>query len=421
MNRIKLVLVVLALLGLGVAACAPSTPTPTPLPTDTPLPTPTLRPTFTPTTLARATLLLTATPKAATPAPSDTPQGPTPRPVEPTVTPLPPTPTPPEWTPTPAATRAAGPPPQLSGTLLLPVFDPDDGTYHIYKLDLASGESELFIEQASQPAVTLAGGRIAWRSWDAEQRGLLSRPLDGVDIWPMISFHEAARPDWSPDGKEFVFPSRQEPDRESRLYLFTGIGDEPFIEIQRNGSPLIGRTPAFLPDGRIVYQGCVEDACGLLLMNKDGTNPQFLQNTFPDDTAPAVSPAPPGGGTGGTQIAYMSRSSGYWQVKIANVDGSGQRPLTDDWYWNGLPAWSPDGQYLVFVSTRDDNWPDKFELVDNAAAKLRLWIMDADGGNQRLLNEFAFRLDGVPAGVPAYQVEGWIAERLVWLPADATE
>ena len=114
----------------------------------------------------------------------------------------------------------------------------------------------------------------------------------------------------------------------------------------------------------------------------------------------------------------MSRSSGYWQVKIVNTDGSGQRPLTDDWYWNGLPAWSPDGDYIVFVSTRDDNWPDRFELIDNAAAKLRLWIMDADGGNQRLLNEFAFRLDGVPAGVPAYQVEGWIAERLVWLPAE---
>lgn len=421
MNHTKIGLIVLLLAGLVLAACAPTTPEPTPLPTHTALPAATLRPTFTPTTLARATAEPTAKPTEAqaTRLPTNTPESVAPQPTEPTATPLPPTPTPPALTPTPAATRAAGPPPKLSGTLLFPVFDPVGETYHIYQLDLDSGEMEVFVEQASQPAVTLTGGRIAWRSWDPEQRGLLSRPLDGVDVWPMITFHEAARPAWSPSGEQFVFPSRQEPDRESRLYLFTGIGDEPFIEIQRNGSPIIGRTPAFLPDDRIVYQGCVEDDCGLILMNADGTNPEFLQNTFPDDTAPAVSPAPPGGGTGGTQIAYMSRgsdSSNYWQVKIANTDGSGQRPLTDDWYWNGLPAWSPDGQYIVFVSTRDDNWPDRFELIDNAAAKRRLWIMDADGGNQRLLNDFEFRLDGVPAGVPGYQVEGWIAERLVWLP-----
>jgi hypothetical protein len=404
-------LLVILLAVLGLAACGP-TPAPTPIPSDTPLPTPTLRPTYTSTVLAQVTQkpspTVAATKEQALPTSTQVPTRQATRTLEPS-------PTPPEFTPTPAATRAAGPLPSLSGSVLLPLFDTSKQTYDIYRLDLANGKMAKFIEQGSQPAITPDGQRVGWRSWNPEQRGLLSRPLDGTDTWKMISFNEAARPDWAPDGARFVFASQQEPDRVSRLYLFTGVGgDEQFIEIQRHGSPVIGRVPAFLPDGRIVYQGCVEDACGLLLMDADGTNPEFLENTFPDDTTPAVSPD-------GKQIVYMSKSSGYWQVKVTSVDGSSQRPLTDDWYWNGLPVWSPDGKYIIFVSTRDDNWPDVFGLVDNAGSKLRLWIMDADGGNQRLLNDFAFRLDGVPAGVPVDEAGGWIEERLVWLASSSTD
>jgi hypothetical protein len=42
--------------------------------------------------------------------------------------------------------------------------------------------------------------------------------------------------------------------------------------------------------------------------------------------------------------------------------------------------------------------------------------MDADGGNQRPLNDSTFRLDGIPAGVPEHEHWGWIEERLFWLP-----
>jgi len=400
MSNIKLhsaavVILIILLSSLILTACGP-TPAASPAPTATPLPTGTQRPTFTPTVLAQATRESTPTPKATKEQP----------PVIASGTPGTDQQQTPEASPSPGATRPAGPPPKLSGILLFPVFDTTAQTYHLYRLDLATGQMEIFIKEASQPAVTWDGERIAWRSWKQDQRGLLSRPMDGTDVWQMISFTEAARPDWAPDNERFVFPSRQEPDRESRLYLFTGIGDEPFIEIQRQGSPIIGRAPIFLPDGRIVYQGCMENDCGLFVMDVNGANPRPLAE-YKDDTVPAVSPD-------GQTIAYMSKSSGYWQVNVVNIDGTEQTRLTDDWYWNGLPVWSPDGQQILFVSTRDENWPDNFVLAENK--EFRLWIMDADGGNQRPVNDFTFRLDGIPAGVPQDEASGWIEERLVWLP-----
>jgi len=64
----------------------------------------------------------------------------------------------------------------------------------------------------------------------------------------------------------------------------------------------------------------------------------------------------------------MSRETGHWQIFTAAATGGGNRQLTNEGD-NGLPTWSPDGQGIAFVSTRDGGWG--------------LWVMNTDGSNPR--------------------------------------
>jgi Tol biopolymer transport system component len=50
--------------------------------------------------------------------------------------------------------------------------------------------------------------------------------------------------------------------------------------------------------------------------------------------------------------------------------------LVDELPNNVAPAWSPDGQQIVFLSNRS---------ADNSAGAWRLWVMKADGNNQQPL------------------------------------
>ena len=68
--------------------------------------------------------------------------------------------------------------------------------------------------------------------------------------------------------------------------------------------------------------------------------------------------------TGGTEYEHT-------ELYTIHTDGTGLTRLTDNHDWDLYPSWSPDGGEIGYLSFRDQT--------------LDIWVMDADGGNQRLL------------------------------------
>lgn len=76
-----------------------------------------------------------------------------------------------------------------------------------------------------------------------------------------------------------------------------------------------------------------------------------------------------------SHIAYVSTMDGNQEIHVVNKDDISRpdRRLTVDEASDGHPSWSPDGRQIVFWS-------------DRGVERKQIWIMDADGNNQRSLS-----------------------------------
>lgn len=90
------------------------------------------------------------------------------------------------------------------------------------------------------------------------------------------------------------------------------------------------------------------------------------------------------------RIVFRSRRDGNGEIYIADTALAGQQRLTTDPWDDTAPALSPTGSQIAFISNR--------------SGTPRLWVMDADGANQRAVatGSSAF----VPEGSPSWQPTG---------------
>jgi TolB protein len=87
----------------------------------------------------------------------------------------------------------------------------------------------------------------------------------------------------------------------------------------------------------------------------------------PKDASPVWSPD-------GEQVAFVHRQHDHWEIYIVDLTTGRQTRLTDTLALadgsvaNSVsPAWSPDGNYLAFLTDRAGEW--------------EIWVMAADGSD----------------------------------------
>ena len=304
------------------------------------------------------------------------------------------TPTPsPSVTPTETFTASPVAPtrPPLSGLIAFPRFDPARGTYDVHACTVGGTGCRLVASQASQPDFLPGGSRLVVHSWKPDEKGLILITQSGDLIWHITGQVEAARPSVDFDGALYVYHSREESDRQPRLYRTYGPDTGPLV---REASVVRGQSPSWLPDGRILYSGCWLDDCGIILTLADGTYPRQVV-AGASETNPEASPS-------GKQVAFMSRRDGNWEIYVAGLDGGSPRRLTKNPTNDGLPAWSPDGRHIAFVTDRSGDW--------------EIWVMRPDGTGQRRLFDIGGPIDGQVRDASLHENHGWVEERISWAP-----
>ena len=97
-----------------------------------------------------------------------------------------------------------------------------------------------------------------------------------------------------------------------------------------------------------------------------------------------IAPTPTSFGGGNGQIAFASDRTGVPQIFLMNADGSSLTRVTNISAGACQPGWSPDGNYIVFISPcpgRQDQYPGAKLYIINADGSGKVELPSAEGGD----------------------------------------
>ena len=109
----------------------------------------------------------------------------------------------------------------------------------------------------------------------------------------------------------------------------------------------------------------------------------------------------------GRKIVFTSLKGGDLDIYVMNVDGTGVRQLTHHVGYDGGPWWSPDGKHIVYRANHPSTPAELKSYTDLLAQrlvrpnKMDLWLMDADGSNQRQITHL-----GAASFGPSWTADG---------------
>jgi Tol biopolymer transport system component len=201
----------------------------------------------------------------------------------------------------------------------------------------------------------------------------------------------AMSPQWSRDGRWIVFGAGNfflarvrpalvmvvKPDGSGARALTTGPGNAGF--------------PSWSPDGKqVVYRFWTDNAAGLRVVTVADGTVRTLTTGY--DNFHGWSPK-------GDRIVFSRLANDEFHIYSIAPDGTGLTQLTKVPGDDSHPAWSADGASILFSSSRF-GFKDEAPLADIPQPYGELFVMRADGSDQRPLTDNRWE-EGTPAWQPA--------------------